>query len=624
MIRASFTPLLRSALLITLVSAAPGFANTAGEITLQVDAGDVGRGLMHVEIEVPVEARPLRLVYPRWGADWEMWEESIFDVTDLHFRAGGKELSWRRDLRNVFAFEIDVPPDATHIKASFDVLLEPGGFTPLLARLLWEQMLLLPPEAALDDTQVTAHVRPPAEWTAVTTLKQSESSDSGLTFHPVTLRRLTDAPVIMGLHSRQAEVLAPDAPSHRLVVFADDPEYLSVIDHLADQLGPLVIEARELFGAFPYSTYTMMLVISDHMSHYALEHLDSSEHYYPTEAFTGGVLGITRSATPAHELVHSWNGEHRKPSGMVPRDLSTPLTTELVWIYEGLTTYLGYVLAARSGFLTPAQARDAFAFGAEQMRSEVGRRWRSLQDTADAARFVYRPHWSSRRRGTGSFYTEGSLLWLEVDAIIRELTDGQRSLDDFCRLYAGPGAPRGTYELDEILTILNRVAAYDWRSFFDKRVSNTRPEAPVEGLELAGWRLVRAEEPSEYFLEVDSGPDQHHLFLRCGLTVNDQGEIDDVFAGSPADVAGLVPGSRVLAVNRHRFTQPRLLRASGTTELIVEQEELFSIRHLDIPEGDDFPALERIEGRPDLLAEIFKPRRAEVGEESARAGRGSR
>jgi len=199
-----------------------------------------------------------------------------------------------------------------------------------------------------------------------------------------------------------------------------------------------------------------------------------------------------------------------------------------------------------------------------------------------------------------------------VDAIIRVRTDGQRSLDDFCRLYAGPGSPGGTYELDEILTILNQVAAYDWQSFIDKRVSNTRPEAPVEGLELAGWRLARAEEPSEYFLAADSGPD---LFLRCGLRVNDQGEIDDVFAGSPADVAGLAPGSRVLAVNRLRFTQDRLLRASGMTELIVEQEELFSIRLVDIPEGDDFPVLERIEGRPDLLAEIFAPQRAApVGE----------
>jgi len=544
-----------------------------------------------------VEAGPLRLAYPRWGADWEIWEESVFDVTDLHFRAGGKELSWRRDLRDVFAFDIEVPPDATHIEASFDVLVEPDGFTPLLARLYWEQVLLLPSEAALDDTHVTAHLRPPPEWTAVTALKLSESSENGLTFLPVPVRRLTDAPVVMGLHSQQAEVLAPDAPPHHVFVFADDPEYLSVIDNLADQLGPLVTEARELFGAFPYSTYTMMFVISDHMSHYALEHLDSNEHYYPTDAFTDGVLELTRSAIPAHELVHSWNGEHRKPSGMVPRDLSTPLTTELVWIYEGLTTYLGYVLAARSGFWTPEEARDAFAVGAEQMRSEGGRRWRSLQDTADAARFAYRPHWSTRRRGTDSFYTEGSLLWLEVDAIIRNLTDGRSSLDDFGRLYAGPGAPGGTYELDEILTILNQVAAYDWRGFFDNRVSNTRPEAPVEGLELSGWRLARSKEPSEFFLGVES-----HLFLRCGLTVDDQGEIDDVFAGSPADIAGLVPGSRVLAVNRLRFTQNRLLRASGAAELIVEQEEWFSIRHLDIPEGGDFPVLERIKGRPDLLA----------------------
>jgi len=615
MTRTSLTPLLRTALLITLLATTPGLASSAEEITLQVDAGEIARGLVHAEIRMPVTAGSLRLVYPRWGADWWIWEDKIFDVTDLHFRAGGEELEWQRDPLDLFAFDIDVPPEATHIEVSLNVLLEPDSFTPLLARLYWELVLLLPPEAALNETQVVAHLRPPAEWTAVTALEQLESTDSGMAFHPVPVKRLIDAPVIMGLLSQQVEVSAPDALFYCLVVFADDPAMSDVMDHLADQLGPLVTEAGELFGGFPYTAYTMLLAISDHMDHYALEHLDSSEHYYPTTAFTGGVLDGYWSPVPAHELVHSWNGEHRKPSGLVPRDLSTPMTTELVWVYEGLTTYLGYVLATRSGFWTPAQARDAFAVNAELMRSEGGRRWRSLQDTADAARFVDRPHWPARRRGTGSFYLEGSLLWLEVDVIIRELTEGQRSLDDFCRLYAGPGSSGDPYDLDEILTTLNRVAAYDWRSFFEKRVSRTRPDAPIEGLELAGWRLVRGDEPSERLLGVELSRDEYHFLFRCGLAINNQGEIDDVFAGSPADVAGLVPGSRVLAVNRRRYTPFRLLRATGTTELIVEQEDLFSIRRLEIPEGGDFPALERIADRPDLLAEILKPRRAAAGVE---------
>jgi len=615
MIRASLTRLLRTALFITLLAATPCVASTAEDITLQVDASEIGRGLVHAQIHMPVTAGPLRLVYPRCDASWTIWEDSVFDVTDLHFRAGGEELEWRRDPLDLFAFDIDVSPDAIHIDVSFDVLLEPDAFTPSLARLYWEQVLLLPPRAALDATNVTAHLRPPAEWSAATALAAKESTEGEMAYRPVPVKRLIDAPVVMGLHTRQVEVLTPDAPPLRLVVFADDPADINVIDNLADQLGPLVTEAGELFGGFQYPAYTMILAISDHMSHYALEHLDSSEHYYPTSAFTDGVLEGYWSYIPAHELVHSWNGEHRKPSGLVPRDLSTPMTTELVWVYEGLTNYLGYVLAARSGFWTPTQARDAFAVNAELMRSEGGRRWRPLQDTADAARWVNRPHWPARRRNTESFYREGSLLWLEVDVIIRELTEGQRSLDDFCRLFAGPGSPGDPYDLDEILTTLNRVAAYDWRNFFDERVSRTRPQAPIEGLELAGWRLVRGEKPSEFLQGIVGFWDQYDFLFRCGLTINDQGEIDDVFAGSPADVAGLAPGSRVLAVDRLRFTPHRLLRASGTTELIVEQEELFSIKQLEIPEGDDFPVLERIADRPDLLAEIFKPRRTEFEED---------
>ena len=612
MIRTSLTPLLRTALLITLFAAIPCLASTAEEITLQVDAGEIARGIVHAEIRIPVTARPQRLIYPRWGADWWIWENKIFDVTDLHFRAGGTELVWRRDPLDLFAFEIEVPPEATHIEVSLDVLLEPDSFTPLLARLYWEQVLLLPPEAALDETLVAAHLRPPDEWTAATALTVRESMDREMAFQPVPVRRLIDAPVVMGRFSRQAKVPAPGAPPHRLVILTDEPETIfDVIDHLADQLGLLVTEAGELFGDFPYTEYTMILAVSDHMSHYALEHLDSSEHYYSTGAFAEGVLTPQRASTPAHEIVHSWNGEHRKPSGLVPRDLSTPMTTELVWVYEGLTTYLGIVLAARSEFLTPAETRDALAFTAERMRSEGGRRWRSLQDTADAARFVSRPHWPARRRGTGSFYQEGSLLWLEVDVLIRELSGGKQTLDDFCRLFAGPGSPGSPYDLEEILAALNSVTPYDWRSFFGQRVSSLRPDAPVEGLELAGWRLIRVDEPSEYIRGSEKGG--YHRLFRSGLTINDQGEIDDVFADSPADDAGLAPGSRVVAVDRFRFEPSRLLRATGTTELIIEQEDFFSIKRLEIPEGGDFPALERIDDRPDLLADILEPRRSSAG-----------
>ena len=107
--------------------------------------------------------------------------------------------------------------------------------------------------------------------------------------------------------------------------------------------------------------------------------------------------------------------------------------------------------------------------------------------------------------------------------------------------------------------------------------------------------------------------DGYHRLFRSGLAINDEGEIDDVFAGSPADIAGLAPGSRVVAVDHFRFTPPRLLMATGVTELIIEQEDFFWTRQLEIPEGGDFPTLERIEDRPNLLAEVFEPRRSSTG-----------
>ena len=67
-----------------------------------------------------------------------------------------------------------------------------------------------------------------------------------------------------------------------------------------------------------------------------------------------------------------------------------------------------------------------------------GRAWRPLADTATAAQILYgaRDDWDSWRRDV-DFYLEGDLLWLEVDATIRETTKGARSLDDFCRSFFG-------------------------------------------------------------------------------------------------------------------------------------------------------------------------------------------
>ena len=167
---------------------------------------------------------------------------------------------------------------------------------------------------------------------------------------------------------------------------------------------------------------------------------------------------------------------------------------DLLWVYEGLTNYLGFVLTARSGLLTAEQDRDDLAITAAALDHLPGRQWRNLQDTADAAPQLYfSPRaWESWRRGT-DFYNEDTLNWLWVDVIIRQQTKGKKSIDDFCHLFHGApstGPALKTYTFDDVVNALNQVAPYDWRGFWTERLTNHGPGAPLGGIEGSGWKVV--------------------------------------------------------------------------------------------------------------------------------------
>jgi len=131
---------------------------------------------------------------------------------------------------------------------------------------------------------------------------------------------------------------------------------------------------------------------------------------------------------------------------------------DLLWVYEGLTQYLGDMLAARIGLWTPEQYREALAATAAEMDHRPGRTWRSVEDTTRSVQALRMlgSQWSSWRRGL-DYYPEGELIWLEVDATIRQQTRGQRSLNDFCPLFHGgeSGPPKVVpYTFDDVVLAL--------------------------------------------------------------------------------------------------------------------------------------------------------------------------
>jgi predicted metalloprotease with PDZ domain len=608
--------------LFAILLAQPVQAAAPSSQSLFVDLSTVSERLVRAELKLEVDAGPLTLVYPQWIPGEHGPTNPINDLVELEITMGGAPLAWHRDPANLHAFVVNVPKRTT-LTVRYALVTAIGGrgamspamATDALAILKWSQVVLYPLGANPALLNVSANLRLPPAWTFATALAPV-SERPVVRFAPVSLEKLVDSPVAMGRDSKVVALQAPGAPPHTLVIFADGASSLDLSMSRQLAFGRLVTEAGRLFGSYPYPRYTFLLSLSDHVPHGGLEHHESSDNRIAERSLVEDGLFEVRSGLLPHELVHAWNGKLLRPEGLVVKDFQTPYHTELLWIYEGLTTYLGEILTARSGLRAVEIERDALAVLASQMATRSGRAWRSVEDTATSVPVLNSAvrEWRGRRRGL-DYYPEAALVWLEVDATIRIATSGKRSLDDFCRTFYGrhaDGKPRVIpYGLPDVIAALNAIAASDWAGFFAKRIGSVSPAAPVAGLELSGWRLVYRDVPTAAWKNRELAAKEIDLSHTLGLVLRDDGTVIDVLAGSPAAGAGIAPASRVISVQGKRLNRDRLRDAlKGTlrhpdVELIVENQDTFKIHRLKWRGGDRFPVLERLADRPDLLTPIL-------------------
>ncbi len=626
------------ALFLAALLLAPGAIARAGTdgapITLTIDAREAPRKLLHARVEIPVGPGPLTLHYPKWIPGEHGPTGPVTNLAGIVMEADGETLTWRRDPLDPFSISLTVPEGVDRLTVTLDFLAIDGGqysagasTTPALAVVSWNQLLLYPAGTPADELTVQPRLVVPEGWKTATALRATSRENDRITFAPVSLTMLIDSPVLVARHLRR-ELLVEAPVPYTLHVAADGPAALAFGDDVVEGHRRLVREALALFGAPHHRRYEFLVTLSDHVRSFGLEHHASSDNRLPERTWITPDLLVRRAGLLPHELVHSWNGKYRRPAGMIAPDYQRPLDTRLLWVYEGLTSYLGAVLTARSGLRTPEQFREDLAATASRMAHRAGRRWRPLADTAAAASTLFGSPsaWQSWRRSV-DFYPEGVLLWLEVDTLIRERSGGRRSLDDFCRAFfgppAGPAEVRG-YTFDDLVAALTAVEPFDWRAFFGERVERVRPEPPLAGLEQSGWRLVHTGEPNVFTADRRRPGVEPGLSLTAtvGASISGTGRIGDVVPGSPADRAGLVPGMTIYAVNGRRFSRDRMLDAlrggdggEGTRlALVVEQKEFVETRTLVVPDGARWPHLERIEDRPDLLSAIVAPRTGTTGE----------
>ena len=599
----------------------PAQSRVTGTIALALDVRETPRKLLHARETLTVTPGALTLVYPKWLPGEHAPDGPVDDLVGVNFAAGGKSIPWRRDPVDVFAFHVDIPEGVTTLDAAFDFLpaIGQGGFssassdTAHLGIYSWNQVLLYPQGARTDDVMFRASMELPAGWKFGTALPVADQNGSKIDFQPVSLTTLVDSPVIAGEYLRVVPLDGSSRPLEAVLV-GDTAASVDIPNDLTAKWKRLVQEADAMFGARHYNNYHFLLTLSDHVAHFGLEHHQSNDSRVPENSLTQqNSIGVV-----AHEYVHSWNGKYRRPGGLATPDFQQPMIGELLWVYEGLTQYLGYVLAERSGIWSESYYKERLAQIAAYLDNEPGRRWRPLVDTTTAAQLLYFApgQWTGYRRGV-DFYDEGWLIWLDVDTAIRELTHGQKSIEDFCHLFHGgeSSAPAvKPYTFDDVVTALNQVAPHDWKAFLGSRIYQVTPRAPLDGLTRGGWRLVYNDTTNEYIKAGDN--ERVDATYSIGLHVRaSDGVVNDVRLDSPAGKAGIGPGMQILAVNGLRYSADVLRNAikgsktaSGPMSIEFQNDDVVKTVSVDYHGGIREPHLERDASKPDMLAQILAPR----------------
>jgi predicted metalloprotease with PDZ domain len=618
----------KSVLPLTLLLSTAALAQKT-RIQITADLSEAPRKLYHAEIDLPVKAGPLTLTTPEWIPGNHRPTGPVDDITGVVFTANGQVLPWRRDDVDLYQFHVTVPAGVTTLHAHLDCIVT-ARVTQKLAVLEWEKLLLYPANTPVKEIAVQPSVTVPEGWGVGTALTPTDGYDAqhpkgGTThFAATTVEQLQDSPIIAGEYFHEFALAPEVTPKHFIDVVADAPEDAELRPALLAELSNLVRETGAAYNSRHYNVYHFLLTLSDVAGGEGLEHGQSSDNGVGEKGFSDEGHQLGESDLLAHEFTHSWNGKYRRPDNLYQPDFAKMQQGSLLWVYEGMTQYLGNVLAARSGLKTQAQYRDLLAMSAANLDYKPGREWRSTEDTAIAASVLRggNPAWSNWRRGQ-DYYQEGELLWLDADTLIRKLTDNKKSLTDFHHIFLGKGGNTGPsivpYNREEVIADLNQVVKYDWATFLHERVDNLNPRADLAGIERGGYKLVYTDKPnaSEKTMAANASGARRgglNVWYSIGLRVSAEGVISDVRWAGPADKAKLAPGQKIIAVNGHIFSADALKAAikdaKGKTEpihFILQSDTFVTMADVDYHDGERYPSLVRVEGTPAYLDDITKP-----------------
>jgi len=604
---------------------AVSLATQADPETVVLDARDTEQGVMSARMRIPVHAGAFTLVYPKWIPGEHGPTGPLNDIAALRMSANGHALEWNRDKVDMYAFHVDVPQGVTQLDVGFMVLLNAPGdnmATRNLAVINWNRDLLYQANTNSHDVYIKSSLIMPKDWDYANSVPVASRSGDRIDFQPVALNFLQDSPTDIGRYVKHVTLWSGDNTHQYLDMFADAPEDLDIPAKILAPYKHMTPEAIALYGSRHWNVYHSLLTLSDQIGFEGIEHHQSSDDRAPEDFMTNAQEQTEGGDLLTHEFSHSWNGKYRRPADLFTWNFQEPMETDLLWVYEGMNQYLGDVLEYRCGIDAPKNFPEHVASQWARLAYEPGRHTTSLIETTTSApwRYEARGDYSSLRRTAGDFYSEGELVWLDVDTIIREGTGGRKSLDDFLHAFTAPaitGPITDTYTREDVEQTLHQTYAYDWHGFFQKYVYSIADEPPTDMIERSGWRLVWNDKPNLYIKTQERLHHQIQRWYDLGMTIGEKTTVTDVRYASPAWQAGIAAHAQIVAVNGREFTDESAdvlenaiksaQRGNRNLDLIVHSGNHYNTMTIHYRGGLRNPHLERIAGKPDMLAKIVAP-----------------
>ncbi len=600
------------------------FATQSDPVTLVLDASQAARGITYVHEKIPVAPGEFTLVYPKWIPGEHGPTGPLHDLTSIRVTANGKTLDWRRDSIDLYAFEVDVPQGVSTLNVDFTILMNAPGdvfSTHSVAIINWNRYLLYQGGVNSHDYYVKPSIELPAGWEFGTALRDPKRSGNTVDFALTPLNMLVDSPLDMGQYVKKWTLWKGDGSYVELDAFAGRPQDLDVPAKMIDAYKRVPAEAFALYGSRHFADYHALLTLSNQIGFQGIEHHQSSADRAPDDFLTNPMEALLGGDLVTHEFSHSWNGKYRRPADLTTPNFQVPEQTDLLWVYEGMNQYLGDLISFRAGIRNYKSYPEYLASVYAEMDTETGRATTPIIDLTTGAPYYYtaRGGYHAIRRSAGDFYSEGELMWLDVDTIIRQRSHGARSLDTFLHEYTTPavtGPITKVYDRAQIEALLNKVQPYDWHAFFTKWVYSVAPHPPTSELARSGWKLVYTSKPNKFVSAGEALEHSINAWYSIGADIGANGRVFDVRENSPAWESGLAVGETIEAVDGQKFDpgvfnyELKQAQHGAAMTFVVSQDAWFQTLTIDYHGGPLYPHLERIKGVPNMLAQIMKPHAA--------------